>query len=417
MRLSWKQLSLNGDRGFESLSLRHLYTYKYMPKHRRRTYVIKFFVTLCNLFLFNYLIIYADKFQVSLDGLPVKANFVETTRSEDNIVAVTLDNIIIDDSKVWGNITYVIKPGDTLSSIAQAVWTTVANIRRVNNLWSDVDVLSNATVTNKDGIAINKLTISELPGIIVAMNTKTSVTEFANQYWLNEDDIKALNNISDSKTILHEGDELFLTISEQDAIKKWILEDPNPPVIEKPILAIEENKKPTSISDKKDTSSNNKKSETTKKTTTISSVPKKAAQIVSTAWAGTNGIVGYDKWSIISSWFQKDRGNFWFAAGYCTSYAASKRPDIFKNPDKTFRGNAGAWYANAKKAGNKVGSQPKAGAIIVFAPGRWASWYGHVWYVEEVDGDKVVITDMNYKWRNIVTKRVVDADLALWYIY
>jgi hypothetical protein len=28
-----------------------------------------------------------------------------------------------------------------------------------------------------------------------------------------------------------------------------------------------------------------------------------------------------------------------------------------------------------------------------------------------------VLTDMNYKWRNIVTRRVVDKDLAMWYIY
>jgi hypothetical protein len=30
---------------------------------------------------------------------------------------------------------------------------------------------------------------------------------------------------------------------------------------------------------------------------------------------------------------------------------------------------------------------------------------------------KIIITDMNYKWRNIVTKRVIDPSLAAWYIY
>ncbi|MBP6086250.1 hypothetical protein KA478_03575 [Patescibacteria group bacterium] len=81
-----------------------------MPKYRRRTYIIKFFITLFNLAIFNYLIIYADKFQVVLDGLPVKANFIDTTIADNSeSVAVRLDNVIIDDTKMDGNITYVIK--------------------------------------------------------------------------------------------------------------------------------------------------------------------------------------------------------------------------------------------------------------------------------------------------------------------
>lgn len=377
-----------------------------MPKYRRHQYITKFLITLFNLTLFNYLIIYADKFQVALEPFPVTANFVDTTIADnEESIAVRLDNVIIDNSKLDGNITYVIKPWDTLESIAKDVGTTISNIRRVNWLGNDAQVRNNGTIVDKAWTAINKLTISDLPGIVVAMSSKTSVVEFAKQYWLNEDDIKSLNNISDSKTILQEWDELFLTITEQDAIKKWILEDPNPPVEE-----------PVQIA-----AAPQKQTDTKKPQSTTKPTPKKtSAQIVSTAWAawwGTNGIIGYDKGSIISSWFQKDKGSYWFAAWYCTSYAASKRPDIFGNKDLAFRWNAGAWYANAKKAWNKVWSKAKVWAIVVFAPWRWASWYGHVWYVEEVDGDKIVISDMNYKWRNIVTKRVVDADLAMWYIY
>ena len=109
----------------------------------------------------------------------------------------------------------------------------------------------------------------------------------------------------------------------------------------------------------------------------------------------------------------------WFAKWYCTSYAASKRKDIFGNDDTSFRGNAWAWLSNAKKAWNATGKKAKKGAIVVFAPWRWAWGYGHVWYVEEVDAKsgKIIISDMNYKWRNIVTKRVVDDWLAVWYIY
>ncbi len=314
--------------------------------------------------------------------------------SSDDVMAVRLDNVIIDDDRHDGNITYVIKPGDTLASIAQAVGTTVNNIRRVNSLAADVDVRGDATIVNKDNMAIQRLTISQLPGIVIAMDANTSVSEFAKQYNLNEDDIKSLNNISDSKTLLHEGDELFLTISEKDAIQKGILEDPTPVQVAvetpkpgtKPVVAV------------------NKPKPTTK--------PK--AQIVTSA---NNGIIDYDGGTVLASWFQKDGWYAGFAAGYCTSYAASRRKDIFSNADLAFRGNAGAWYNNAKKAGNAVGTTPKVGAIIVFAPGNGVSGYGHVGIVEEVSSNgKIVISDMNYKGRNIVTKRVVSATSGK-YIY
>jgi hypothetical protein len=70
--------------------------------------MIKFLVTLFNLLLFNYLIIYADKFQVTLDTFPVKASFLDTSMDADT--SIRLDNVIIDDTRQNGNITYVIKP-------------------------------------------------------------------------------------------------------------------------------------------------------------------------------------------------------------------------------------------------------------------------------------------------------------------
>lgn len=263
-----------------------------MTKQRKRTHIIKFFVTLFNLVLFNYIIIYADKFQVKLDHMPVKAGFVNTTLVEDDMMAVRLDNVIIDDSRHDGNITYVIKPGDTLASIAQDVGTTVSNIRRVNSLAGDVDIRGDGTIVNKDGIALHRLTISQLPGIVIAMDATTSVTEFAKQYGLNEDDIKSLNNISDSKAILRPGDELFLTISEKDAIAKGILEDPNAgqPEVQVAVNTSNQTAKPG------------------QKPVTVAAkptAPKKAkAQIVQ----ANNGIADYDAGTILASWFQKDKG-------------------------------------------------------------------------------------------------------------
>jgi hypothetical protein len=69
-----------------------------MSKHRRRSNLIKFVITFVNIIVFNYVILYADKFQVKLDNLPVKADFVDTSFREDELTSVRLDNVIIDDT-------------------------------------------------------------------------------------------------------------------------------------------------------------------------------------------------------------------------------------------------------------------------------------------------------------------------------
>lgn len=87
----------------------------------------------------------------------------------------------------------------------------------------------------------------------------------------------------------------------------------------------------------------------------VAPAAKATAKIVSEQ----NGIIDFDEGTILSSRFQKDLGYAGFAKGYCTSYAASRRKDIFGNDDKAFRGNASSWLSNAKKAGNATGKTPK----------------------------------------------------------
>ena len=167
-----------------------------------------------------------------------------------------------------------------------------------NGLPGDVDVKRNGTIIDKSGIALRRLTISQLPGIVIAMDSTTSVREFASQYSLNEEDIKALNNISDSKTILRAGDELFLTITEQDAIQKGILEAPSEATIPDVVLADANNKPAASTISGKPTPA---------KPVLIAAAPKATskpkAQIVRTE---NNGIADYDEGTILASWFQKD---------------------------------------------------------------------------------------------------------------
>ena len=65
-----------------------------------------------------------------------------------------------------------------------------------------------------------------------------------------------------------------------------------------------------------------------------------------------------------------------YSYGYCTYFVASRRsvPSMW--------GNASAWYYNAQASGYAVGSTPQVGAIAWTAAG----YYGHVAYVEAVNG-------------------------------
>jgi len=96
-----------------------------------------------------------------------------------------------------------------------------------------------------------------------------------------------------------------------------------------------------------------------------------------------------------------------YAYGYCTWYVATKRavPEWW--------GNASSWYSNARISGFGVGSTPKVGAIA------WsgAGYYGHVAYVENVSGNMVTVSEMNWNggW-NRVSSRTVPAS-SFRYIY
>ena len=76
--------------------------------------------------------------------------------------------------------------------------------------------------------------------------------------------------------------------------------------------------------------------------------------------------------------------------GWCTWYVAQK-----KNIHTSF-GDARYWPVNSK--------EPQAGAVVV----TYESWRGHVAYVEAVEGDKVVVSEMNYIGWGKTNTRVID---------
>lgn len=92
-----------------------------------------------------------------------------------------------------------------------------------------------------------------------------------------------------------------------------------------------------------------------------------------------------------------------FAWGNCTYYVANHKK-------VTWRGNANQWLKNAAAAGVPTGSSPASGAIISFSGRGYNSYYGHVGIVVDVDGDDLIIKDMNYRRLNEVTVRRIPKD-------
>ncbi len=96
--------------------------------------------------------------------------------------------------------------------------------------------------------------------------------------------------------------------------------------------------------------------------------------------------------------------------GQCTWYGKHRRPDI----PNAF-GNAGEWYANAQAIGMKTGTTPEPGALAITY--RTGGVYGHVAIVEEVRGDTLIVSDMNYVPGAITENRTSHVSNWLGYIY
>jgi surface antigen len=87
-----------------------------------------------------------------------------------------------------------------------------------------------------------------------------------------------------------------------------------------------------------------------------------------------------------------------FSYGYCTWYVANRRCI-------PWFGNAWEWYGQAQAYGYAVGSTPRVGAVVVWD--QRMSGYGHVAYVESVQGDGFTVSEMNYgAWGQVDTRFV-----------
>lgn len=94
-------------------------------------------------------------------------------------------------------------------------------------------------------------------------------------------------------------------------------------------------------------------------------------------------------------------GSHVFPAGQCTRYVATKMVI-------PWNGNASTWLNKAEEFGYETSESPKQGSVIVTNEGR----YGHVAVVEEVKGDSVVISEMNYAGWGKTSTREIPLDSA-----
>ena len=85
--------------------------------------------------------------------------------------------------------------------------------------------------------------------------------------------------------------------------------------------------------------------------------------------------------------------------GYCTYYVASRRYV------PTSWGNAKNWLNSAQRAGYATGQEPKVGSIVVTSE----SWWGHVAFVESVNGNSITISEMNARGWGVTSRRTISA--------
>ena len=70
-------------------------------------------------------------------------------------------------------------------------------------------------------------------------------------------------------------------------------------------------------------------------------------------------------------------------------------------------GNAVEWYANAQAKGYAVGDLPLPGAILVRQSAYYGG-YGHVAYVESVDGTSFTVSEMNVNGLGVLSTHTYD---------
>ena len=350
----------------------------------------KIFLTIACLLIFGVLVSVADRCTTTTDLESMNPVFVGNWSND---VAINLDamSVSMDEVNDIAVVQYIVQEGDTLETIATEFWTTVSNLKKINWI-SSVKPWQKIVVTNEED------------GILYKVRENQNIKVFANKYGLDLKDLMTLNYITDDSEILYKGQEIFINLSEEKANNiPWFI-DKAQPDLTIPVV------KPK-----------------TTKTTTTTKTTKTTSTTTTTASAGSATTASTSKSSkILKKWTYNANITNGFYRGYCTWYVATQVPAIFPYTSDTtqsrpFGWDAVKWYNNAKAAWYTVSKTPRSNSIIVYSKLRSAA--GHVWIVKQYpyngDNTKMLVEDMNYAWKFVVTQRVESTSRSeiIWYIY
>jgi LysM repeat protein len=285
-------------------------------------WISKIVASIASIFLFALIVM-----SVSNNNITVFADNTLDIKDADDWY-ISLDWVILDDGQdFWARFAYIVKPWDTLDTIAREFGVTVTSLKSSNGITS--------TIINP----WQELIISNVDGFIFNIVEQSSIRDFAAKYRLDLQDIKELNSIQNDNDILQSGDEIFVPLTMDEWKKLWLIvpePTPQPEVIISPTIT--------------------KSTKKTIKTPTTTKSTKKTAK--SSGW--------------VRRVSQRRGETFGFVVWQCTSYAAQKRPDIFiPGKPSPWRGNAKNRYANASAAWYSVGTKASVWAIAVMSQWWW----------------------------------------------
>ena len=357
----------------------------------RKVSKIRIFLTIACLLIFGVLVAVADRYCSPTDLQYVNPTFVSQGSKD---VAINLDAMSISmESEDVAVVQYIVQEWDTFESIATEFWTTVSNLKKINWI-SKIKPWQKIVVTNEED------------WILYKVRENQNIKVFANKYGLDLKDLMTLNYITDDSEILYEGQEIFINLSEEKANNIPGFIDKAQPDLSIPVVK----PKPT----------------TTKTTTTTTTKNSGWSNTSNGWWTATPTTTSSSSSKIVKKWTYNANITNGFYRGYCTWYVATQVPSIFaytseNTQNRPFGGNASTWYSAAKAAGYTVSKSPRASSIVVYSKLRSSA--GHVWIVRQYpyngDSSKMLVEDMNYAWKFVVTQRVesVNRGEIIGYIY
>jgi len=281
-------------------------------------------------------------------AVPPPANDMQSTvqlLGSDTLVRNSAVDTVVSDKPREDIVQYKVRTGDTVTSIAKKFSVDEGTILEENKLFADDYIKPGDT-----------LTILPVAGTTERVDKGETLESIAKKHGADMNEVMAFNDIENADDV--EFAEILLIPGGKREVKNR----PKPEPVQTVAAA------PTRQQASTRTSSSSSQTSTSK--STQKPVVKKGSRV----------------------------GNR-FPWGWCTWYVAEKRGDV------TWRGNAGTWLGGARSSGRATGSVPAVGAIMVTGE----SGYGHVAYVEAVNGSQVTVSEMNYRGFGVVSSRTISS--------